>query len=295
MSKAVFAASFALLLACRTGTSQVTTAHLEGVVEDASGGAVQGAKVFVVNTRTQERTETPVTAEGLFVFLSLQPSVYTLSVEAPGFRKAVVSGLELNVGATVSETIRLELGAVTESMTVAANEVRVQTADAQIAHAITLRDINVLPQLFRLPISLALFNPGMQIDPADWSASRVNGTRQGSNNVRLDGIDVNDTGTPRLPLIGASTNTDSLEEFRIVTSGGKAEYGRNAGAQIELITRSGSNTWHGNAFEYMRKYRTQCQRILRQFLGPFRSGLPTEPVRWLPRRANLSQPDLRLC
>jgi hypothetical protein len=138
-------------------------------------------------------------------------------------------------------------------MTVAANEVRVQTADAQIAHAITLRDINVLPQLFRLPISLALFNPGMQIDPADWSASRVNGTRQGSNNVRLDGIDVNDTGTPRLPLIGASTNTDSLEEFRIVTSGGKAEYGRNAGAQIELITRSGSNTWHGNAFEYMRK------------------------------------------
>ncbi len=288
MLKAVFAASLALLMACRTATSQVTTGRVEGVVQDPSGAVVPSAKVFVVNTRTQERAETSVTADGLFVFLSLQPSVYTLSVEAAGFRKAAVSGLELNVGATVSETIRLELGAVTESMTVTANEIHVQTADAQVAGAITLRDINVLPQLFRMPMALALFNPGMQIDPADWSASRVNGTRQGSNNVRLDGIDISDTGTPRLPLTGASTNTDSVEEFRIVTSGGKAEYGRSAGAHIEIITRSGSNTWHGNAFEYLRNTALNANG----FFGNF-SGLSRPVFRQNQFGGSLSGPILR--
>ncbi|MFN0168199.1 MAG: TonB-dependent receptor [Bryobacteraceae bacterium] len=288
MLKAVSAASFALLLACSTGTSQATTAHLEGVVQDPSGAVVQGAKVSVINTRTQARAETLVNAQGLFVFLSLQPGAYTLSVEAAGFRKAVVSGLELNVGATVSETIRLELGEVTESVTVAVNEVRVQTADAQIARAVTLREINVLPQLFRLPMALALFNPGMQIDPADWSASRVNGTRQGSNNVRLDGIDVSDTGTPRLPLISASTNTDSVEEFRIITHGGKAECGRSAGAQVAIITRSGSNAWHGNAFEYLRNTALNANG----FFGNF-SGLSRPAFRQNQLGGSLAGPILR--
>jgi hypothetical protein len=288
MLKAGFAASLALLLAFRTGTSQVTTARLEGVVQDPSGAVVQGARASVISIRTLARAETLVNAQGLFVFLPLQPGAYTLSVEAPGFRKALVSGLELNVGATVFQTVRLELGAITESMTVTANEVRVQTADAQIAGAITLRDINVLPQLFRMPMALALFNPGMQIDPADWSASRVNGTRQGSNNVRLDGIDVTDTGTPRLPLISASTNTDSVEEFRMVTSGGKAEYGRSAGAQVTIITRSGSNTWHGNAFEYLRNTALNANG----FFGNF-SDLPRPVFRQNQFGGSLAGPILR--
>jgi hypothetical protein len=267
MRKPGSAACLALLLAFRTGTSQVTTARLEGVVQDPSGAVVQGARASVINTRTQAWAETLVSPQGVFVFLPLQPGTYTLTVEASGFRKAVVSDLKLNVGATVSETIRLELGAVTESVTVAVNEVRVQAADAQIARAITLREIDVLPQLFRLPIALALFNPGMQIDPTDWSASRVNGTRQGSNSVRLDGIDVSDTGTPRLALTSASTNTDSVEEFRMVTSGGKAEYGRSAGAQVEIITRSGSNSWHGNGFEYLRNTVLNANGFFGNFSG----------------------------
>lgn len=242
----------ALLLICRAGTAQVATARLEGVVQDASGAVVPGAKVSVVNNRTRARAVSSVGPEGLFAFPSLQPSVYTLSVEAAGFRKAVVSDLELNVGDSVYQVVKLEVGEVTESVTVTASAVRVQNTDAQIARAITLRDINVLPQVFRLPMVLALYNPGVQIDASDPSLSRVNGTRSGSTNSRLDGIEVSDTATPRLALINACTNTDSVEEFRIVTSGGKAEYGRSAGAQIELITRSGSNTWHGNAFEYLR-------------------------------------------
>ncbi len=247
------AMSLALLMVCRMGMAQVAAARLEGVVQDASGAVVPGAKVSVVNTRTQSLTETLVSPEGLFAFPSLQPSLYELSAEAAGFRRAVVSDLELNVGGTVSQTVVLQVGDLTQSVTVVAGAVRVQNSDAQISRATTLRDIEVLPELDRAPLQLAIFNPGIQIDPTDWySLSRVNGTRTGSNNARLDGIDTNDAMTPRLVLSVAPFNQDSIEEFRIVTSGGKAEYGRSAGAQIDLITRSGSNTLHGNAFEYHR-------------------------------------------
>ena len=241
-----------MLLACRIGTAQVVTARLEGVVQDPTGAIVPGARLAVVNKRTHVRTATSASGEGQFAFLSLQPSVYTLTAEAAGFHTAVVSNLELNVGESVNQIVRLEVGDVTESVTITANETRVQIADAQVARTITLREIDVLPQVLRLPIALAMFNPGIQIDAADPSLSRVNGARQGSNNARLDGIDVNDAATPRLGLVNTSTNADSIEEFRMVTSGGKAEYGRNAGGQIEMITRSGSNALHGNAFEYLR-------------------------------------------
>jgi hypothetical protein len=247
------ATSLALLLVCRMGTAQVATARLEGVVQDASGAVVPGAKVRVLNNRTQARAETSVSPEGLFAFPSLQPSVYTLSVKAAGFRKAVVSNLELNVSDSVYQIVKLEVGAVTESVNVVASEVRVQTADAQIARATTLRDIAVLPQLGRSPMGLAIFSPGVQNVPGSTVVSgSVNGTRKGSSTSTLDGLDVNDSQTPFLGLATTPINTDSIEEFRMVTSGGKAEYGRSAGGQIEMITRSGTNAWHGNAFEYLR-------------------------------------------
>ncbi|MCX6630371.1 MAG: carboxypeptidase-like regulatory domain-containing protein, partial [Candidatus Solibacter sp.] len=224
-----------------------------GVVLDSTSSFVPGARVTVVNARTEARAVGLASIEGRFAFPSLPPGLYTLSVEAAGFRKAVVSGLVLNVGDTISETVTLEVGAVTESIEVKAGAERVQINDAQIARATTLREIDVLPQMERTPITLAIFNPGVQIDPADWySLSRVNGTRTGSNNTRLDGIDMNDSVTPRLLLSIAANSPDSVEEFRMVTSGGQAEYGRSAGGQIEMITRSGGNALHGSLFEYHR-------------------------------------------
>jgi hypothetical protein len=146
----------------------------------------------------------------------------------------------------------MEVGQVTETVVVEAEAVRVQTADAQIGRSVTLRDIDTLPQLGRSPIILAVFQPGVQIDPGDTTFSRVNGMRQGSNNATLDGISVNDSVTARLGLAMTANNTDSVGEFRIITNGAKAEYGRNAGGQVELITRSGTNRFSGNAYNYHR-------------------------------------------
>jgi hypothetical protein len=248
----ILRACIALLFVCPFGTAQVATARLEGVVRDGSGAVVVSASVAVVNNRTRIRVETAADAEGRFAFPSLPPSIYTLTVEAAGFRKTVVSDLELNVGATVTQSVNLEIGAVTDSLVVQAPEERVQVADAQVSRAIKLRDIDVLPQMARYPILLAAYNPGTQAGGGGLLSARVNGTRQGSTNSKLDGIDVTQGIAPSFGLSVIPNNPDSIEELRIVTSGGKAEYGHSAGGQIEMITRSGTDNWQGNIFEYHR-------------------------------------------
>jgi len=202
----------------------------------------------MLNERTHVRVHAEAGGDGFYVFATLQPGIYTLTADAPGFKSSIINGMELNVG-TVTQAVTLELGLVTESISVAANSIRVQVTDATVPRAITLRDIDTLPQLGRDPIFITLYQPGIQLNGGN---SRVNGQRNGSNNNTLDGIDDNDSVLPRLGLTMSPTNTDSVEEIRVVTSGGKAEFGRNAGGQVELVTRSGTNRFHGNLFEYLR-------------------------------------------
>ena len=234
---------------------QTASARLEGIVQDTSGAVVPNAKVTATNVNTQAVSDTVTGVEGNWVLPALMPGTYRLTAEAAGFRKTQIQELELNVGSTVSQVISLEVGAVTEVIDIVSSTVSVQSTESQISRVVTMREIDSLPQLARSPITLAYFQPGVQIDVRpgqDASFSRVNGLRQGSNNARLDGIDVNDAVVPRLGLSLTPNNTDSIGEFRIVTTGGKAEYGRSAGAQVELITRTGSNAFHGGVFEYMR-------------------------------------------
>jgi hypothetical protein len=231
----------------------VSTSRLEGTIQDESGAVVPGAKVEAVNVKTGIATQTSSDAAGRYIFQSLVPGLYNVNVEATGFRKSVVPRLTLNVGDTVTQVVKLEVGSVVEAVTVEANALRVQTADAQLSNIVTLRDIETLPQLGRSPMNLAVFNTGIQIDVSSgYSYSRVNGLRQGSNNATLDGIEVNDPVVPRLGLSMTPNTTDTVAEFRMVTNGGKAEYGRNAGGQIEMISKSGTNEFHGAGWDYLR-------------------------------------------
>lgn len=241
-----------LVLVAGVGFAQVSTSRLEGTVQDESGTVVADARVTAVNNKTQVRSGIASGAEGRYVPPSLPPGDYTVTVDTPGFRKSVINNVVLNVGDAAVRNIKLEVGQVTESVQVEAEAVRVQTSESQISRVVTMRDIDTLPQLGRNPLILAVFQPGGQIDAGDTSYSRVNGLRQGSNNTKLDGVDVNDPVAPRLGLSHNATNPDSLGEFRIIINGGKAEYGRSAGGQVEMITRSGSNRWSGNLFEYLR-------------------------------------------
>lgn len=241
---------FAILASTIFG--QTNSARLEGTVQDPTGAVVPNAKLTLINVKTQSHAEATSDAAGNFSFASVLPGTYDLTAEVGGFRKSSVNNIELNVGAIVSQTVKLEVGQTSESVVVEASTVNVQTTDSQVSRAITLRDIDTLPQLGRSPIALAAFQPGVQINPGDTTFSHINGNRGGSNNATLDGIDVNDSLVPRLGLSLTANNTDSVGEFRIVTTAAKAEYGRSAGGQVELITRAGTNQYHGNVFDYLR-------------------------------------------
>jgi hypothetical protein len=246
---------FCLYLLAATAAAQVTTARIDGIVQDPSGAVVAGAKVTATETRTQVSATATTNPEGNFSFNTLQPGFYDLSIEATGFRKQVLTHIELAVGATVSQTVKLQVGQQAESVSVDASTPAVQTTDSQIGSAITMKSVDDLPQIARTPIAFAIMQPGVEIDiraGQDQSYSHINGMRQGSNNSTLDGIDVNDSVAPRLGLSLTANNTDSVEQVSVLTSGFNPEYGRSAGSEIQLVTRSGTNEYHGNAFDYLR-------------------------------------------
>src|SRR5262249_41516534 len=135
--------------------AQIQNARIEGNVQDASGAVIPGAKLSIVNVRTQAKVDAETDAAGFYFFPALQPGFYALTAEASGFRKATITNIEVTVGVTLRQDVKLELGTVAENVTVEATAVRVQTGEATIQRAVTLRDIDTLPQLGRNPISLA--------------------------------------------------------------------------------------------------------------------------------------------
>lgn len=241
-----------LVLALPLAYGQSNNGRIEGTVQDPTGALVPGVQMTATNLRTQFKVEGLSGEQGQYVLTALPPGIYRLTVELKGFRKADIEPIEVNVGATVAQNIKLDLGSIEETVSVEARTLSVQTTDSQVTRSINIRDIDTLPQLARTPITLAAFQPGVQTNTGDVSFSRVNGLRTSSTNSKLDGIDMNDSVVPRLGLSLTANNTDSIGEFRVVLGGGKAEYGRNAGAQVELVTRSGTNQFHGNAFDYLR-------------------------------------------
>ena len=244
--------SLALILAAAIPMAAQTSVRLQGTVTDGSGAVLPNAKVTITSTLTGIKAETVSGAQGVYEFPSLQAGDYTITVEAAGFRKSVLTNLTLLAGTAITQDVKMAVGAVAESVTVEAAQAGVQTQEATTGRNITLADVNNLPQLARTPITLAIYQPGVQIASGDTSFSHVNGLRGGSNNSTLDGIAVNDSDVPRMGLALTAQNTDSIEEVRLITAGGKAEYGRSAGGPIELVTKSGTNKFHGNLFDYLR-------------------------------------------
>jgi Carboxypeptidase regulatory-like domain len=254
-TRTVFSSLFALLVCGQLAFGQATTGRIDGVVQDTSSAVIIGANVTATETKTQVTAKTTSGKSGEFSFSTLQPGFYTISVEAPGFRKAVLKDIELTVGQTASEIVKLQVGQTGDSVTVDASTPAVQTTDSQVGTAVTLKEVDNLPSVARTPITLALLQTGVEIDVRagqDASFSHINGQRQGSNNTTLDGIDANDSVAPRLGLSLTANNNDSVEQVSILTSGFNPEFGRSAGSEVQLVTRSGTNQYHGNAFDYLR-------------------------------------------
>jgi hypothetical protein len=245
------------LLAITTLWAQTSTTSLVGSVTDPQGRPVSGASVTVTDQSVGVMRQTQTDNEGFYQFLSLKPGAYVVKVEAKGFRTTVTDPTEALVSTTKRIDIRLQLGQLSETVTVVeAAGTFVNTTDATIGNAFDSRQIQALPFEGRDAAGVLSLQPGVSYVPAqqvdtvavDTRNGALNGGRSDQANITLDGVDNNDQlhGTA---FTGAVRSTlDSIEEFRVTTAGINADQGRSSGGQVTLVTRSGTNSFHGSAY-----------------------------------------------
>lgn len=235
--------SFLLIATFGTAIAQTGTSSIRGTVADAQGQVVGGAAVSLKNeARNITRTAT-TTSNGSYTFTAIPPDTYVLTVEAQGFKKSVSTGVKALVDTPSTFDVALEVGAITEVVTVSSSgDITVNTQDASLGSAITNQQIIQLPIPDRNPATLLTLQAGVTRDGS------VAGARSDQSNITLDGVDINNAQTNSLDAPVLRLNAEATEEFRVTTSNANANQGRSAGAQISLVTKGGTNDFHGALF-----------------------------------------------
>lgn len=227
-----------------------SVASITGTVTDQSGAVVPDVAVTLQNPQTGVTYRTVTNAAGSYTFNEVKPGPgYQIKFEHPGFNSLAVNSLYMNVDSTRVQDGHLTVGATQQTVQVsAANQaVTLDTTDATIGNNFQVQLLNELPIEFRgTPAALFTQQPGVTLDGA------VTGSRVDQDNVTVDGLDVNDLATGNFEAIVANAPVDSVQEFRGVTSGELSSAGEGGGGQYELVTRSGSNDFHGSLSEYHR-------------------------------------------
>jgi Carboxypeptidase regulatory-like domain/TonB dependent receptor len=228
------------------------TATLVGTVKDASGAVVTGATVTLTNTQTNTSRSVRSGNDGTYTFTLVPVGNYSLSVEQPGFRKYIQQGIVLQVNQTAKQDISLQIGTPTETVEVTENVAQVDTVTATLGSVETQQRIVDLPLVERDTFQLGLLQAGVfATDPDDGSGNpfSVSGQRSESLTFLVDGVDNND-------FLGNNAvvdpNPDAVQEFRILTNNYGAEFGRTSGGIVNQVIKSGTNNFHGNAFEFFR-------------------------------------------
>jgi Carboxypeptidase regulatory-like domain/TonB dependent receptor len=246
-------------MAARPVMAQATTGSIRANVTDPSGAAVVGATVRAKNQATGvESGAFKTSGEGLVDISGLIPGAYTLTVEAPGFKRSQVTDVTVNLGVPTSLDIALQAGGVEETVTVVAGTEEVVNRDqSQLSTTFETRKVEELPTNAAGAglDTLALLVPGVVVGATGVSNNNgtelsVNGNRVRSNNFQIDGSDNND-----LSVAGPSffvDNQDQVAEYQVITNNFSAQYGRNQGAIVNIVTKGGTNEFHGSAFEYHR-------------------------------------------
>src|SRR5580658_3429743 len=244
-----------------------TTGTIVGTVTDAKGGVIVQAKVTVKNTGTDSARELTTSATGEYSVPLLPPGEYEVSVERPGFRRAVYSGIKLEVDQTVRVDAVLEVGEVSQQVTVTESAPLLQTDSSTVGQVIDQEKVSQLPLNQRNFLAFTLLVPGAQL-PSDGSQNStqggsisVNGAREQANNFLLDGVDNNDLAINQYTVL---PSIDAIEEFKVQSSDSSAEYGRSGGAQINVVTKSGTNEFHGTGFEFMRNRHLDAKNFFDQ-------------------------------
>jgi hypothetical protein len=243
-----------IFLSAAVVLGQGTTSRIAGIVMDTSGAAVANATVTAINEGTGSAYEQKTSSAGTYAFDLLQVGTYTIRVDAPGFKQFVSRGNVLSIGVPTSVNPRLEIGGSTETVTVQGGYDLVQTESSGnfggIIDNVTLTQLPIVGTRGRNPIALVTYMPGVVNNGfnATGGGISVNGSRDRAWNYVMDGIDANESSSGGSNTSPPHQNPDMLSEFRVIVSAPTAEFGRNSGGQVLMITKSGTNQWHGNGF-----------------------------------------------
>jgi len=272
------------LLSIAPVCAQVATAELSGSVLDPTGAAVPNAKVNAVATATNQPHETVTSTSGTYVLTLLPPGDYRIEVEAPGFKKLEQTGITLQINQQAQMDFTVKVGDVSQVEQVTGQAPILETESSSMGAVVNQRLTNELPLNGRNFIQLATLSPG--VNGVGYSASGTimsgtrpddrrpgteifaNGNREGSNNFLYDGVDDNERLTLSIVLRPA---VEAVREFKIQTNLYSADIGRNSGAVVDVITKSGTNQLHGSLFEYLRNSAMDA----RNFFNPAGTAFPT--------------------
>lgn len=252
-----------LLLLAAFAHAQQTRGVILGRVMDATGAAVPGAQVNLTNERTGTSAQTAAGATGDFIFTNLDPGSYRLTVENEGFKTSELRGLTLFVSDTVRADVRLDVGDLSTRVEVEATTPVVQSETSSVGSVVDGNQMKAMPLNGRGSIyGLLALAPGVQ--NAGSNPLIAGGATIGSTNMTVDGVTNNDVGNER--LLAPVPSLDGISEFKVIANGASAEFGRG-GAQVVVVTKSGTNELHGSLFAFNRNRATAAKNF-------FATGLP---------------------
>jgi hypothetical protein len=247
------------------------TGQIDGTVTDKSGGAIAGATVTLTDTQTNIARTATTNDSGRYIFASVAPGVYSLTISKTGFRVAKFSEQDINVGSTRTLNVTLEIGAATETVEVTATNAELQTMNATVGNTITGVALNSLPTTQRDVSTFVTLQPGVSPDGSVAGAIYDQNTFQldgGNNSNDMDGSMNIYTPSAAGDTTGGLVNSyvtatggggptgvmptpvDSIEEFKVGTNNQTADFNSSSGAQVQMVTKRGGNQWHGTAYEY---------------------------------------------
>ncbi len=258
-----FAVAFAaLLLGSTPASAQSTTGSISGVVTDESKGVLPGVTVMVANMDTAAQRSLVTDSQGHYRALSLPPGRYSVTAELGGFNKAELAGVQVQIGVDVPVNLTLGVGRLAESITVVGETATLDLSAAVVGGVVTTRQISELPLNGRSFMQLATLQPGVSVSRTterDFTGGfggtqvAIAGARPEQTGYLLEGTNISDIGDKAPSSVaGVLLGVDTVQEFSVQTHGYSAEFGRAAGGIISAVTKSGTNKFHGTAFEFVR-------------------------------------------
>ncbi len=266
----------ALIFTCLTLTLfGQAFSSLSGVVTDPSGGIIPGTTVTIINNETGIQRDTVSDDRGRYSFAQVLPGNYRLTAKASGFGDVAIKAIQLLVNSPTTVNVKFEkIGALVQTVMVEAAAQQLNTTDASLGNAVSTQAILELPFFARNVVGLLSLQPGVASFGEDDSRSgAVNGGKPDQANVTLDGVDVNDQVNRRAFTSILRVTLDSVQEFRTTTTNANADQGRGSGADVALVTKSGTNEFHGSLYEYNRNEKFAANDFFSNRIGQPRAAL----------------------